>query len=107
MILRDMVVRHASNRLVAQEYRRQHPDYAHERIERPIVVVGLPRSGTTHLLNLLGVRVVALCDVDRDILAKRQAELDRAHKEKLAADEDAEEYAHMVAEQRNTPEKSE
>jgi hypothetical protein len=29
------------------------PDYAQEKIERPIIVVGLPRSGTTHLLNLL------------------------------------------------------
>ena len=54
MILRDMVIRHASNRLLAQDYRKQHPDYAQEKIDRPIIVVGLPRSGTTHLLNLLG-----------------------------------------------------
>ncbi|MCB2047922.1 MAG: sulfotransferase [Novosphingobium sp.] len=54
MILRDMAVRHASNRLLAQDYRKQHPDYAQEKIDRPIIVVGLPRSGTTHLLNLLG-----------------------------------------------------
>ena len=53
MVLRDMAVRHASNRLLAQDYRKQHPDYAQEKIERPIIVVGLPRSGTTHLLNLL------------------------------------------------------
>jgi len=53
MILRDMVVRHASNRLIAQDYRKRHPDYAQEKIDRPIIVVGLPRSGTTHLLNLL------------------------------------------------------
>ncbi len=53
MVLRDMVVRHAVNRLLAQDYRKQHPDYAQEKIERPIIVVGLPRSGTTHLLNLL------------------------------------------------------
>jgi hypothetical protein len=54
MVLRDMAVRHASNRLLAQDYRKQHPGYAQEKIERPIIVVGLPRSGTTHLLNLLG-----------------------------------------------------
>lgn len=54
MVLRDMVVRHASNRLIAQDYRKRHPEYVQERIERPIIVVGLPRSGTTHLLNLLG-----------------------------------------------------
>jgi hypothetical protein len=54
MVLRDMAVRHASNRLLAQDYRKRHPDFAQEKIERPIIVVGLPRSGTTHLLNLLG-----------------------------------------------------
>lgn len=53
MVVRDMAVRHASNRLLAQDYRKQHPGYAQEKIERPIIVVGLPRSGTTHLLNLL------------------------------------------------------
>lgn len=54
MVVRDMAVRHAANRLLAQDYRKRHPEYAQERIERPIIVVGLPRSGTTHLLNLLG-----------------------------------------------------
>ena len=54
MILRDMAVRHASTRLLAQNYRKLHPEYAQEKIDRPIIVVGLPRSGTTHLLNLLG-----------------------------------------------------
>lgn len=53
MILRDMIVRHVSTRLLAQDYRKRHPEYVNERIERPIIVVGLPRSGTTHLLNLL------------------------------------------------------
>jgi Sulfotransferase family len=54
MILRDMITRHLSTRLLAQDYRKRHPDYASEVIDRPIIVVGLPRSGTTHLLNLLG-----------------------------------------------------
>lgn len=54
MILRDMIVRHLSTRLLAQDYRQRHSGYAMESIDRPIIVVGLPRSGTTHLLNLLG-----------------------------------------------------
>ncbi len=54
MIVRDMAVRHAANRLLAQDYRDRHPEYVNEVIDRPIIVVGLPRSGTTHLLNLLG-----------------------------------------------------
>ncbi|MBV1916585.1 MAG: sulfotransferase [Sphingomonadaceae bacterium] len=54
MILRDMAVRHVTTRLLEQDYRKQHPEFRDEVIDRPIIVVGLPRSGTTHLLNLLG-----------------------------------------------------
>jgi hypothetical protein len=32
---------------------RSHPEILAERIERPIVIAGLPRTGTTHLFNLL------------------------------------------------------
>lgn len=47
------LVRHASNRLLIEDYARRHPAYAEERITRPLIVAGLPRSGTTHLVNLL------------------------------------------------------
>ena len=47
-------VRYARNRLLIQDTLKAHPEIHDEPIERPIVVVGLPRSGTTHLLNLLG-----------------------------------------------------
>ncbi|RVT93573.1 sulfotransferase family protein [Sphingomonas crocodyli] len=53
MILFDVASRHAANRLLIQDYVKKHPDVHDEVIERPIIVVGLPRSGTTHLLNLL------------------------------------------------------
>lgn len=43
----------ARNRLLIHEYLRAHPEVHEIEIERPIIVVGLPRSGTTHLLNLL------------------------------------------------------
>jgi hypothetical protein len=46
--------RYASNRLLIHDLLKRHPEIHDERIERPIVVVGMPRSGTTHLLNLLG-----------------------------------------------------
>jgi hypothetical protein len=46
--------RHATNRLLIQDVLKRHPEIHEERVERPIIVVGLPRSGTTHLLNLLG-----------------------------------------------------
>jgi hypothetical protein len=47
-------VRYASNRLLIQDYLKKHPEIHDEVIERPIIVAGMPRSGTTHLLNLLG-----------------------------------------------------
>lgn len=47
-------VRHAANRLLIEDQVRRHPEILDIQIDRPIIVVGLPRSGTTHLLNLMG-----------------------------------------------------
>lgn len=52
--LLDYLIRYASNRLLIHDLLKRHPEIHDEPIERPIVVVGMPRSGTTHLLNLLG-----------------------------------------------------
>jgi hypothetical protein len=46
-------VRCAANRLRIRALLKQHPEIHGVRIERPIIVVGLPRSGTTHLVNLI------------------------------------------------------
>jgi hypothetical protein len=46
-------VRAASNRLRIHDLLARHPEIADVEIRRPIVVVGLPRSGTTHLVNLI------------------------------------------------------
>ena len=46
-------VRHAANRLLIHNLLKRHPEIHDEQIERPIIVAGLPRSGTTHLVNLL------------------------------------------------------
>ena len=43
----------ASNRLRIRALLREHPEIERVAIERPIIVVGLPRSGTTHLVNLI------------------------------------------------------
>lgn len=48
------VVRYAANRLLAHDLLRRHPEILDIPIERPVIVVGLPRSGTTNLVNLLG-----------------------------------------------------
>lgn len=47
------ISRHMVNRLLIQDYLKRHPDVHEEKIERPIIVAGLPRSGTTHLVNVL------------------------------------------------------
>jgi hypothetical protein len=44
----------ASNRLQIQALLRRHPEIHDVKVERPIIVAGLPRSGTTHLLGLIG-----------------------------------------------------
>lgn len=41
------------NRLLHQDLLTAHPEILDERIERPVVIAGLPRTGTTHLHNLL------------------------------------------------------
>ena len=42
-----------ANRLLVEAYLRAHPDALDAPVARPIVVAGLPRTGTTHLHNLL------------------------------------------------------
>ncbi len=46
-------VRYLANRLRLEDLLRRNPDILQVEIHRPIIVVGLPRSGTTHLLNLM------------------------------------------------------
>jgi hypothetical protein len=52
-VLFDLMSRYATNRLLIQDYLKQNPDVNDEVIDRPVIVVGLPRSGTTNMLNLL------------------------------------------------------
>ncbi len=49
----DYCVRYASNRLRLVDLLERHPEIGDVEIAAPIIVIGLPRSGTTHLLNLL------------------------------------------------------
>jgi hypothetical protein len=41
------------NRLLVEDLVRRHPEILEERITAPIVICGLPRTGTTHLHNLM------------------------------------------------------
>lgn len=51
--LRNKLLQHACSRLLIQRQFTLHPEIREIPIERPIIVAGLPRSGTTHLLNLM------------------------------------------------------
>ena len=47
------VVRYLVARLRVEDLLKRHPEILEEEIVAPIIVVGLPRSGTTHLVNLI------------------------------------------------------
>lgn len=51
--LRRRLVDVLSNRLLRQDLLNRHPEIHDVAVSRPIVVAGLPRSGTTHLLGLI------------------------------------------------------
>lgn len=51
--LYNYMVRYASNRLLIQDALNRDPSIHDEMIDRPIIIAGLPRSGTTHLVNLI------------------------------------------------------
>ena len=51
--LRARVVRLLRNRLSLVDLLKRYPEVESIPIEKPIIVVGMPRSGTTHLVNLI------------------------------------------------------
>ncbi len=51
--LHGYLIRYASNRLLIQETLKRHREIHDEQIVQPVIVAGLPRSGTTHLVNLV------------------------------------------------------
>lgn len=46
-------VRYLANRLLLEDLLERHPEIHDVEIRRPIIIAGLPRSGTTHLVNLI------------------------------------------------------
>jgi len=47
------MVRYAANRLRLNDLLKRHPEIVDVEIKQPIIIAGLPRSGTTHLVNLI------------------------------------------------------
>ena len=53
MNLRNKLLLFAKSRLLIEDLLQRHPEIHDVQIRAPIIVAGLPRSGTTHLLNLM------------------------------------------------------
>jgi hypothetical protein len=49
----SLVVQLLRNRLLIEDLLRRHPEIRDVSIDRPIIICGLPRTGTTHLHNLI------------------------------------------------------
>jgi hypothetical protein len=50
---RGLVLQLLANRLRIEDLFLRHPEIEREAVERPIIIAGLPRTGTTHLHNLI------------------------------------------------------
>jgi Sulfotransferase family len=53
LTLRERTVRLLRNRLMFADLLRRYPEIESIEIEKPFIVVGMPRTGTTHLVNLI------------------------------------------------------
>ena len=53
MLMKGDCTRYASNRLKIEDLLKRHPEILETPIVKPVIVIGLPRSGTTNLVNLL------------------------------------------------------
>ncbi len=67
------------NRLLVEDVVRRHPEILEERIAAPIVICGLPRTGTTHLHNLMSadpaLRTLPYWESLEPVLAEREQPL--------------------------------
>ncbi len=75
MVAGDGVVANLSNRLLLEQWRKDHPAVAEQRVERPVVIVGQPRTGTSVLHDLMAQdpanRVPLSWEVERPVPAPR------------------------------------
>ncbi len=61
------LVSYLSNRLQLVEYRKRHPKVAEQKIERPLFVLGLPRTGTTIFYELLAQDPAHRCPLSWEV----------------------------------------
>ena len=65
------LIRFAANRLKIEDLLKEHPEILDIPIEKPIIIAGLPRSGTTHLVNVIarhpGLRSMELWETNEPV----------------------------------------
>jgi len=88
-----------ANRLRYQDFVKRHPDVLDVKIERPVFVLGFPRTGTTVLQNLLSLhpdrRGLEFWELQRPIPASENADIDR--RKRLRAADQVLKLAYLVA----------
>jgi hypothetical protein len=76
------------NRLLLEDLLVRHPEIRDEKFDRPIIICGLPRTGTTHLHNLMGsdpsLRSLPYWESVEPVLAERERPQDGAPDPRLA-----------------------
>lgn len=81
-VLRSVLLRHLRNRLHVQAYLRRHPDAGERPLGSPLVITGLPRTGTSLLHNLLAQdpahRYLALWEALRPVPPDAGDDVDQA-----------------------------
>jgi len=78
---REVLVKHLSNRLCLTEHLRQHPALNQLPIDRPVFILGFPRTGTTALQSLLcqipGYRALPFWEIVTPVPMAEDPEADR------------------------------
>ncbi|MBT6125330.1 MAG: sulfotransferase [Halieaceae bacterium] len=52
-MIKERMVEVLANRLRLRNYQQQHPEILEQRIDKPVVIIGLPRTGTTKLQRMM------------------------------------------------------
>lgn len=99
LFARQAAIGFLATRLRLTALLREHPEIREERIEAPLVILGLPRTGTTHLHNLVGehpsLRALPFWE-SLDPIPRKDVRAGRAHDRRRARCEQALRVQHWV-----------